>query len=203
VLEGTPGQRHRSVGVLQHGPGGAVSIAKSRAFHFGFRRKVWQEQVMLDIEKAIEEADEQCSTCGTGFRVRICSECATGHAAWMVWSNFVLSQLRATGIDPSEVLDHTGRISVENKRSIDRILNTEFDGQVTVRNVAAAAAAHVQRQRLAKEAAQAAQEAAIAARQLAVDRYLAARLQKHADVAASRTIVARIKRLGKTLRSLL
>jgi len=148
----------------------------------------------MDIEKAIEEADEQCSACGTGFRVRVCSSCATGHDAWIVWANFVLSHRRATGTDPSEVLDQAGRIGVENKRSIDHILETEFNGQGTVRNINAAVATHVQKEQLAKEAALRRQDAAFAARQLAVDRSFAARLRTHSDVAASKTVAARVKR---------
>jgi hypothetical protein len=97
-------------------------------------------------------------------------------------------------------LDHSGRISVENKRSIDSILNAEFGGQVTVRNIAAAVAAHVQREKSAKEAERLASEAALAARQLAADRHLASRLQT-ADV-APRTIIVRIIRFGKALQSL-
>jgi hypothetical protein len=152
---------------------------------------------MLDIEKAIEEAKERCL--GTGHRRHLCSQCATGDGAWKVWSDFVISRLRAAGTDPSEVLDHTGRVSAERKRSIDDILKNEFGGHATVRNINAAAATHVQRTKEAAGAQRLANEAAIAARLLAADRRLAARFQKEADLAAAKTLTARIKRILQPL----
>src|SRR2546421_1449480 len=87
------------------------------AFQTG-RRKVQEGEAMLEIEKG-KEKNEQCSTCGTGFVVRVCSNCAVGCDAWNIWFRTVA---------PSELKDHTGRISVENKRLIDGILNAEFGG---------------------------------------------------------------------------
>jgi phage-related minor tail protein len=149
------------------------------------------------------ERKEECATCGTGYVVRVCSNCAVGYDAWNVW-------FRAA---PPELKDHTGRISVENKRMIDGILNTEFGGRVTVQSIQNAVTTHLQR---AKEVANAqaqanfdvlvAQEIAAATqlldRNLAADRHLAAQLQKHADLAAQKTLTAKIHRLGRILRLL-
>ncbi len=150
----------------------------------------------------MSEIKEECATCGTGYKVRACSNCATGSAAWNIWF---------TTAAPPELKDHTGRISPENKRLLDGILDADFGGRATVQNIAAAVKIHSQR---AKEVADAqsqesfdalvAREIAAAtellARNLDADRHLAARLQKHADLAAQKTLTARIKRLGKTMR---
>ena len=147
------------------------------------------------------ERNEQCSTCGTGHKVRACTKCATGYTAWNIW-------FRAA---PPELKDHTGRISPENKRLLDGILDADFGGRATVQNIAAAVKTHLQK---AKEAADAQVQASFDAlvareiaaatrlsdRNLAADQHLAARLQEHADLAAQKTLTARIKRLGKTLR---
>jgi len=149
-----------------------------------------QGEVMLEIKK------EECVTCGTGFLVRVCSNCAVGHDAWNIWFRTAA---------PPELKDHTGRISVENKRLIDCILDAEFGGQVTVKNIAAAVAIHLQRasdfvdaQLLARETAAASE---LLARNLAADRHLAARFQRHADLAAQKMVIARIKRLLRSLLS--
>jgi len=150
---------------------------------------------MLEIEK-VEEKNEQCSTCGTGFTVRACSKCATGNAAWNIWFRTAA---------PPELKDHTGRISVENKRLIDGILDADFGGLGTVNNIADAVAIHLQRARDLADAQLLARETAAAsellARNLAADRHLASRFQRHADLAAQKTVIAKIKRLGKTLHS--
>ncbi len=160
---------------------------------------------MLEIKK-VEEKNEQCATCGTGYVVRVCSNCAVGYDAWNIWFRTAA---------PPELKDHTGRISPENKRMIDGIL-TEVGGRVTVQNIAAAVAIHLQRakevadaQVLARETAADAQLLAreiaaatqLLARNLAADRHLAARFQEHADLAAQKTLTAKIQRLGKTLHS--
>lgn len=139
---------------------------------------------MLGIKK------EECATCGTGFHVRVCSNCAVGHDAWNIWFRTAA---------PPELKDHTGRISVENKRLIDGILDAEFGGRITVKNIAAAVAIHLQRasdladaELLARETTAATQ---LLARNLAADRYLAARFQRNADLAAQKTVIAKIKRL--------
>jgi hypothetical protein len=106
---------------------------------------------MLDIEKAIENEQANGRCIGPEHRRHRCSQCAIGDDAWSVWCGFVLSQLRETGTDPSELLDHSGRISTENKRLIDDIL--ENGGPVTVRSINAAAATHVQRTKAVAEAA--------------------------------------------------
>ena len=149
---------------------------------------------MLEIEKG-KEKNEQCSTCGTGFVVRVCSNCAVGCDAWNIWFRTVA---------PSELKDHTGRISVENKRLIDGILNAEFGGRVTVKNIAAAVAIHLQRAKEVADAQLLARETAAAsellARNLAADRHLAARFQRHADLAAQKIVIAKIKRVLHLLR---
>ncbi len=154
-----------------------------------------QGKAMFDVEK-IEETNEQCSTCGTGFLVRVCSNCAVGHDAWNIWFRKAA---------PPELKDHTGRISVENKRLIDGILAVEFGGQVTVKNIAAAVAIHLQRVSDLAHAHLLARKTAVAtrllARNLAADRYLAARFQRRADLAAQKTVIARIKRLLHSLLS--
>jgi len=143
------------------------------------------------------ERKEECATCGTGFAVRACSKCAVGYDAWNVWF---------TTAAPPELKDHTGRISPENKRLLDGILDADFGGRVTVKTIAAAVATHLQRVRdLADAQAQANFDALVAreiaaatqllARNLAADRHLAARFQKHADLAAQKTLTAKIKRL--------
>jgi hypothetical protein len=150
------------------------------------------------------ERMEECATCGTGFAVRACSKCATGYAAWNIWF---------TTVAPPELKDHTGRISPENKRLLDGILDADFGGRATVQNIAAAVAIHLQRAKeVAAAQAQASFDALVAreiaaatellARNLDADRHLAARLQKHADLAAQRTLTAKIKRLGRILRLL-
>lgn len=148
---------------------------------------------MLEIEK-VKEKNEQCSTCGTGYSVRACSKCATGYTAWNIWF----------GAAPPELKDHTGRISPENKRLLDGILDADFGGRATVQNIAAAVKIHSQRAKEVADAKLLAQETAAAtqllARNLAADRHLAARFQRHADLTAQKTLTAKIKRLGKTLR---
>jgi len=149
---------------------------------------------MLEIEKG-KEKNEQCSKCGTGFAVRVCSNCAVGYDAWNIW-------FRTVG--PPELKDRTGRISVENKRLIDGILNTEFGGRVTVKNIAAAVTIHLQRAKEVADAQLLARETAAAsellARNLAADRHLAARFQRHADLTAQKMVIAKIKRALHLLR---
>lgn len=141
----------------------------------------------------LETKKEECSTCETGFAVRVCSNCARGSDAWRIWFHAAPAEVK------NQVTDHTGRVSVENKRLIDGILDAEFGGLHTVKNIDAAAALHIQRQADLAHAQLLARETAAAsellARNLAADRHLAARFQRHADLAAQKTLRAKIKRL--------
>jgi hypothetical protein len=147
-------------------------------------------------EAMVEIRREECVTCGTGFLVRVCSNCAVGSDAWrIIWPR---------GVDiPPEIRDSAGRVGQEHKKAIDGILDEEFGGQVTMKNLAAAVSLHIQRQADLAEAQRLAAAASADAQRLAHSRHLASRLQKHSDLVAERTAIARIKRVGNTLRSLL
>ena len=96
---------------------------------------------------------------------------------------------------PPEIRDSAGRVGQEHKKAIDGILDTEFGGQVTAKNLKDAIALHIQRQADLVEAQASAAAVRADAQHLAHSRHLASRLQKHSDLTAEKTIIARIKRV--------
>jgi len=127
----------------------------------------------------VETKKEECVTCGTGFLVRACSNCAVGRDAWSI----VVGQRDAHGGRnmPPEIEDHAGRVGREHYKAINEILETEFGGQVTVKNLKAAIALHIQRQADLAEAQRLAAAAEADAQRLAHSRHLADRLERHSS----------------------